>query len=66
LSLLLQAILKPLVFLLAAKSIFRFGDLKNKDRKLTEYVLVELLSGIALIQGLLIQGISAQNIKKIR
>jgi hypothetical protein len=47
-------------FLLAAKSIFRFGDLKEaKDRKLTEYVLIgTLLSfGIALITGLLAQAI---------
>lgn len=39
-------------FLLAAKSVFRFGDLKeSKDRKLTEYVLIgTLLSfGIALL-----------------
>ena len=39
-------------FLLAAKSIFRFGDLKDaKDRKLTEYILIgTLLSfGFALI-----------------
>lgn len=45
-------------FLLAAKSIFRFGDLKEaKDRKLTEYVLIgTLLSlGIALLIGLLVQ-----------
>lgn len=45
-------------FLLAAKSIFRFGDLKAaKDRKLTEYVLIgTLLSfGIALFVGLLAQ-----------
>lgn len=45
-------------FLLAAKSIFRFGDLKEaKDRKLTEYVLIgTLLSfGIALLMGLLVQ-----------
>jgi hypothetical protein len=45
-------------FLLAAKSIFRFGDLKEaKDRKLTEYVLIgTLLSfGIALFTGILIQ-----------
>jgi hypothetical protein len=44
-------------FLLAAKSIFRFGDLKEaKDRKLTEYVLIgTLLSfGIAMIVGLLV------------
>lgn len=43
-------------FLLAAKSIFRFGDLKEaKDRKLTEYVLIgTLLSfGIAFLVGLL-------------
>lgn len=42
-------------FLLAAKSIFRFGDLKEaKDRKLTEYVLIgTLLSfGIAILVGL--------------
>jgi len=41
-------------FLLAAKSIFRFGDLKEaKDRKLTEYVLIgTLLSfGIAVLVG---------------
>lgn len=45
-------------FLLAAKSIFRFGDLKEaKDRKLTEYVLIgTLLSfGIALLTGLLVE-----------
>ncbi|MFN3754956.1 DUF3307 domain-containing protein [Flavobacterium sp.] len=43
-------------FLLAAKSIFRFGDLKEaKDRKLTEYVLIgTLLSfGTAFLVGLL-------------
>lgn len=42
-------------FLLAAKSIFRFGDLsKAKDRKLTEYVLIgTLLSfGFAILSGL--------------
>jgi hypothetical protein len=42
-------------FLLAAKSIFRFGDLKEaKDRKLTEYVLIgTLLSfGFAMLIGL--------------
>ncbi len=45
-------------FLLAAKSIFRFGDLKEaKDRKLTEYVLIgTLLSfGIAILTGLIVQ-----------
>lgn len=42
-------------FLLAAKSIFRFGDISNaKDRNLTEYVLVgTLLSfGMAILIGL--------------
>lgn len=45
-------------FLLAAKSIFRFGDLKEaKDRKLTEYVLIGTLIsfGTALLIGLLVQ-----------
>jgi len=44
-------------FLLATKSVFRFGDLKeSKERKLTEYILIgTLLSfGIALLVGLLI------------
>lgn len=44
-------------FLLAAKSVFRFGDLKeSKDRKLTEYVMIgTLLSfGIAIAVGLLV------------
>lgn len=43
-------------FLMAAKSIFRFGDLtKAKDRKLTEYILIgTLLSfGISILTGLL-------------
>ena len=43
-------------FLIAAKSIFRFGDLtQSKDRKLTEYVLIgTLLSfGIAIVTGFL-------------
>ena len=41
-------------FLLAAKSVFRFGDLTSaKDRKLTEYILIgTLLSfGLAIITG---------------
>ena len=45
-------------FLLAAKSIFRFGDLKEaKDRKLTEYVLIGTLIsfGIAMSVGFLVQ-----------
>jgi hypothetical protein len=44
-------------FLLAAKSVFRFGDLKeSKDRKLTEYILIgTLLSfGIAIAVGILV------------
>ncbi|MDI9256984.1 DUF3307 domain-containing protein [Flavobacterium sedimenticola] len=50
--------LEAVGFLLAAKSIFRFGDLKEaKDRKLTEYVLIgTLLSfGMAFLVGLLVQ-----------
>ncbi len=45
-------------FLLAAKSVFRFGDLNRKDNmKLTEYVLIgTLLSfGIAILTGLAFQ-----------
>ena len=47
-------------FLLAAKSIFRFGDLKEAhDRKLTEYVLIgTLLSfSIAILTGLVLLGL---------
>lgn len=43
-------------FLLAAKSVFRFGDLsKSRDRNLTEYILIgTLLSfGIAILLGVL-------------
>lgn len=43
-------------FLLAAKSVFRFGDLKkSKDRKLTEYILIGTLIsfGIAVAVGML-------------
>lgn len=42
--------------LIAAKSVFRFGDLSRaKDRKLTEYMLIgSLLSfGLAIVIGLL-------------
>lgn len=48
-------------FLLAAKSIFRFGDLKeNKDIRLTEYILIgTLLSfGIGIITGMAYLGLS--------
>jgi len=44
--------------LIAAKSVFRFGDLsRSKDRKLTEYILIgTLLSfGLALVTGLIYQ-----------
>jgi hypothetical protein len=43
-------------FLIAAKSVFRFNDLKEtNNRKLTEYILIgTLLSfGIAMITGIL-------------
>ncbi len=43
-------------FLIAAKSVFRFGDLKDsRNRKLTEYILIgTLLSfGIAIVTGIL-------------
>jgi hypothetical protein len=49
-------------FLMAAKSVFRFGDLKeSKDRKLTEYILIgTLLSfGIAVATGMLVAGLDA-------
>ncbi|SEF86480.1 DUF3307 domain-containing protein [Algoriphagus boritolerans] len=42
-------------FLLAAKSVFRFGDLrKSKDRKLTEYILIGTLIsfGISILSGI--------------
>ena len=45
-------------FLVAAKSVFRFGDLKDsRDRKLTEYILIgTLLSfGIAIIVGIIVR-----------
>lgn len=43
-------------FLITAKSVFRFGDLKeSKERKLTEYILIGTLIsfGIAILIGLL-------------
>jgi hypothetical protein len=49
--------LEAIGFLLAAKSIFRFGDLKEaKDRKLTEYVLIGTLIsfGFAFVVALLV------------
>src|SRR5690606_25230358 len=50
-------------FMLAAKSIFRFGDLKeSKDRKLTEYVMIgTLLSfGMAILVGLLLTSLAVR------
>ncbi|MFN3997655.1 DUF3307 domain-containing protein [Algoriphagus sp.] len=47
--------LEAIGFLLAAKSVFRFGDLrKSKDRKLTEYILIGTLIsfGISILTGL--------------
>jgi hypothetical protein len=44
-------------FLIAAKSVFRFGDLrKSKDRKLTEYILIGTLVsfGFAIGTGLVV------------
>jgi len=52
-------------FLLAAKSIFRFGDLReSKDRKLTEYVLIgTLLSfGIAMLAAIIYYKITTEGI----
>jgi len=49
-------------FLLAAKSVFRFGDLKeSKDRKLTEYVLIGTLIsfGIAILVGVIFNKIGS-------
>jgi len=48
-------------FLVAAKSVFRFGDLKDsRDRKLTEYILIgTLLSfGIAIVTGVIVVAIT--------
>ncbi len=45
-------------FLLAAKSVLRFGDLKeSRDRKLTEYVLLGTLASVTstLVLGLLVR-----------
>lgn len=49
--------LRAIGFLLAAKSVFRFGDLKDsKDRKKTEYILLGTLLSFALsiLSGLLL------------
>jgi hypothetical protein len=47
-------------FLIAAKSVFRFGDLKEaKEIKLTEYILIGTLMsfGIAILTGLIVKEI---------
>lgn len=52
---------EPIGFLIAAKSIFRFGDLKEaKDRKLTEYILMGTLLSftIAIVVGLVVRQVS--------
>jgi uncharacterized membrane protein len=62
LTLVLAGVVEAVGFLLAAKSVFRFGDLKDdQDRKRTEYVLVgTLLSfGIAIGVALLVEGVVA-------
>jgi hypothetical protein len=50
-------------FLLAAKSVFRFGDMRREqDRKLTEYIMLGTLFSvtIAILLGLLARyGVSA-------
>lgn len=49
---------EPIGFLIAAKSIFRFGDLKEaKDRKLTEYILMGTLLSftLAIVVGLVVR-----------
>lgn len=49
---------QPVGFLLAAKSVFRFGDLtRAKDRKLTEYIMIgTLLSfGIAMLTAIAVR-----------
>lgn len=59
----LTAHFEAIGFLLAAKSIFRFGDLKEaKDRKLTEYVMIGTLIsfGIAIVVGLMLQALLLQ------
>jgi hypothetical protein len=52
--------LEAIGFLLAAKSIFRFGDLReSKERKLTEYILIGTLwsFGSAMAIGLLVKNL---------
>lgn len=56
----LTGYLQVIGFLLAAKSIFRFGDLtRSKDRKLTEYILIGTLLSflIAIATGFLVKSL---------
>ncbi|MBE0653837.1 MAG: DUF3307 domain-containing protein [Bacteroidales bacterium] len=49
-------------FLITAKSVFRFGDLRDsRNRKLTEYILIGTLIsfGFAIVTGILVQSILA-------
>ena len=53
---------RPIGFLLAAKSVFRFGELKeSQDRKRTEYILIGTLLSftLSITIGLLIQYLAA-------
>ena len=44
--------LQAIGFLIAGKSVFRFGDLrKARDRKLTEYILIGTLLSFGLAMG---------------
>ena len=50
-------------FLLAAKSVFRFGDLRqSEDKKLTEYVMLGTLTSFALTIaiGLLVSSVATE------
>lgn len=52
----LAGVMQVVGFLIAAKSVFRFGDLtRAKDRKLTEYILIGTLLSflIAILTGLI-------------
>lgn len=56
---------EPIGYLLAAKSIFRFGDLKkSKDRKLTEYILIGTLLSFAIAMGIGLVVVSLNNYYK--
>lgn len=49
-------------FLIAAKSVFRFGDLReSRDRKLTEYILIGTLMSFALAVAIALMVVAVQN-----